>query len=159
MSVGPGEGRTTWVAAMAEAACRQDRPVLVVSPARTGGESALGLDEAVRNPGAIALQGGRATWLTAPEPWRWDASQRRRWQEALDAWGAHPGLVVLVELPASDDPEVLLLAASLTKLVWVAGSGCATARATAERLKLIQYAGGGLAGFVLNRVPKLLSWS
>jgi len=152
------EGCSTWVELLARAASQRNEAVLAVTNRAPLNGSTTPLAEALAHPVCVAVTLGRIQWLITPPDWRWDTQRRRQWQSAVDAWSRTEGLVVLVEVGATDQPETLLFAEELPQLIWLAGSGIARARGTTERLQNFQHAGCRFAGAALNREVKLFPW-
>ncbi len=155
LAAGEGEGRSTWLELLGRAASQREGAVLVLTNAAPRNGQVVDLDEALAAPASIPNEAGSPTWLLAPVQWRWDASRRRQWQAALEVWRRTPGLVVLVELTAADQPDTLLMAESLPQLIWLTASGQARAQQTAERLDLLRHARCQFAGVVINRARPL----
>ena len=155
----PGEGVSTWIELLARAASLRDAPVVAVTNRASGNGAAVPLDDALRDPAALARKPGSVTWVLTGADWTWDSSGRRLWQSACAEWGRAPGAVVLVELTGADQPETLLVAEALPQLLWVAGVGQARAPAVSQRLDTMRDARCRFVGLVLNREKKLFPWS
>lgn len=89
------------------------------------------------------------------DEWTWTHEQRRQWNEALACWCKVPGIVVLIELPAVDQPEALLLAEQLPNLVWAGASGGSCAQKVSDTLRMYRDAGCRLVAALLDRAPEL----
>jgi protein involved in polysaccharide export with SLBB domain/capsular polysaccharide biosynthesis protein len=178
-SSGAGEGRSTWIKLLAQAAAERGFRVLTITTQPGGAASAVdaeivGADTA--SPGTIIVGGEHAPVLTSdvlaspgliieqltrtdappridiPLPgWVWNLERRKQWLNALHSWRKIDNLVILVELPPADVPEAVLLAENLPNLVWLAEAGQSDAVATHEQLETLRQARCNLVGAVLNR--------
>jgi len=154
VSAGPGEGRSTWVTLLADAAGRRAAKVVAVTnrpPAEGGGRT---LAEALANP-ADVVRAGSPVWLVTGADWQWTADQRRQWSIAMTQWAERDAAVVLVELLPARRSETLLLAESFPNLIWLAGTGQARGGETSELLNTFRHGRCRLVGAVLNREVKL----
>jgi protein involved in polysaccharide export with SLBB domain/capsular polysaccharide biosynthesis protein len=174
-----GEGRSTWIRLLAEAASLTGFRVLTVAtrPPNAAGQTSADnscdlLPEALeaKEPGE-GLMARDADALNSPaqitdrltDPnsrpvvhiplpgWVWNRERRQQWQEALNHWRKIENIVILVELPPADMPETVLLGSSLPNLVWLADSGAAQAADTRDQLETLRHARCNLVGAVLNR--------
>jgi len=153
ISSSSGEGCSTWVSLLAEAARLRGAKVLALADHVPGGVVSVPLDQALATAEAV----GRidtTTWLVPPAGWRWDAEQHRQWRTALARWQGGEGMVVLAELPAAERPEALLLAETFPHLIWLVGSGDIAGRVVSEHLATYRAAGCRVSGAVLNREPR-----
>jgi len=173
-----GEGRSTWIRLLAEAASLTGFRVLTVAT-RAPGEKASpghacdllpeGLEVKEQGAGLVAREADAlsspsqiTTQLTDPAArpvvhiplpgWVWNRERRQQWHEALEHWRKIENIVILVELPPADMPEAVLLAASLPNLVWLAESSTAEAASTRDQLETLRHARCNIVGAVLNRV-------
>jgi len=174
-----GEGRSTWVHLLAQAAHQRGFRVLTIvtrpladngdppflrksGGLRTNGKS-LPPHSTALTPAMLAAPGEVTRELVAPDSqallhiplpgWVWDLEQRKRWQAALRHWSQIDNLVIFVELPPASQPETILLAENLPNLVWLTDSGQATATETQEHLQILRDAHCQVAGVVLNHAP------
>ncbi len=154
LSSGAGEGRSQWIELLAAAAARREARVMAVTNRPPAGATAVPLADALASPAGRVPAPGSPCWLTLPADWRWTAEVRQRWQAAVERWQREPGYVLLLELPAAEQPETQLLAERLPRLLWLSGSGRASGRRTAELLETLRHAQGHLAGAVLNCAPR-----
>jgi protein involved in polysaccharide export with SLBB domain/capsular polysaccharide biosynthesis protein len=172
-----GEGRSTWIRLLAEAASLTGFRVLTVatrSPGeegKTNGKHCDLLPEAfkAKDPGdSLALREDDALSspteisdrLTDPKSrpivhiplpgWVWNRERRQQWQEALEHWRKIENIVILVELPPADRPETVLLGSNLPNLIWLAESG-ADAASTRDQLETLRHARCNIVGAVFNR--------
>jgi len=178
-----GEGRSTWIRLMADAASQRGFRVLtiVARPPEANGQTLLqaapppgggaGLEALVPTDSKGALVTSRALStpdevtqkLIGPNPepvveillpgWVWNLERRKQWHAALHDWSQIDNIALLVELPPASMPETVLLAANLPNLIWLADGEKATAAKTREQLETLRHARCHLAGAVLNRVP------
>jgi len=129
LSGGRGEGSSTLIYQLAGAAAQRGHNVVVVAnrePApsefhRGALQHPLGdiLDEPRAVFAGVDSGGSWIHLLTMDTSWKWTREQRQRWSNTLLAWRAVRSLVVLMELPASADPETLLLAETVPNLLWL----------------------------------------
>jgi protein involved in polysaccharide export with SLBB domain/capsular polysaccharide biosynthesis protein len=181
-----GEGRSTWIRLMSDAASQRGFRVLtivacppedhedmfVASGLVTDGTSDS--QAMMPSPGNGAMVAGHVLStpeevtkkLIGPDPepvvqiplpgWVWNLERRKQWHAALRHWGKIDNIALLVELPPASMPETVLLAESLPNLIWLADSEKATAVKTGEQLETLRNARCHLVGAVLNRAPALL---
>lgn len=157
-AVREGQGCSTWLELLGRAAAQREGSVLLVSNRAPLHGATLEFGSALEAPAKVQPAPGEPLWLVIPAGWRWGAVHRTQWQAALEDWRRLPGLVILVELVATDQPDTLLMAESLPQLIWLVGSGLARSRETAQRLETLRHAGCHLAGVVLNRHRSLFPW-
>lgn len=177
-SAASGEGRSTWIRLLAQAASERGFRVLtittqpggaagtvdaeVVTPEgndtatiMVGDHTPLLTTSALATPTLITEQLQRADApprIDIPLPgWVWSLERRRQWADALNTWRKVDNLVILVELPPADIPEAVLLAENLPNLVWLAESGHSDAAETRQQLETLRQARCNLVGAVLNR--------
>ena len=178
-----GEGRSTWINMMAEAASLAGFRVLTIAtrpsdaPADPGHQlteeslenhSAMNADSPSASNGALT-----SSVLSAPSQvterltdpnarpvvhiplpgWVWNLERRKQWRDALAHWRKIENLVIFVELPPASVPEAVLLAANLPNLVWLTDSGKADAAETRAQLDTLRNARCNIVGAVLNRAP------
>jgi hypothetical protein len=178
-----GEGRSTWIRLLADAASQRGFRVLTIvacPPERNGkaiaetelianGTSALETvvpvnnNEAMVGPNVLCAPDEVTQKLIGlnPEPvvqiplpgWVWNLERRKQWQAALRHWSQIDNIALLVELPPASMPETVLLAENLPNLIWLADGEKATAAKTCEQLETLRNARCHLAGAVLNRAP------
>jgi len=176
-----GEGRSTWIKLMSEAASQRGFRVLtiVASPPEQNDQALIGTGSAVNRAfvaetmvpangnGALVVTNVLSTpeevtlKLMGPNPepvvhiplpgWVWNLERRKQWQAALRHWSQIDNIALLVELPPASMPETVLLAENLPNLIWLADGEKATAAKTAEQLETLRNARCHLAGAVLNR--------
>jgi protein involved in polysaccharide export with SLBB domain/capsular polysaccharide biosynthesis protein len=122
-------------------------------------EDALTLSEAVETPerpGRIAREiTDRPYRIGKDEEWQWTPEQRHKWQMALTQWRALSGVVILIELPAVEQSESLLIAEQLPNLIWAGSSGVCLVDKIQESLRMYRDAGCKLVAALLDRAPTL----
>jgi protein involved in polysaccharide export with SLBB domain/capsular polysaccharide biosynthesis protein len=174
-----GEGRSTWINLLADAASLSGFRVLTIAtrPANGEGTAPRGLpethpDDPQPDPNASALTINALTCpaevtqqLTGPNArpsvhiplpgWVWNLERRKQWLDALEHWRQVENLVILVELPPGSVPESVLLGENVPNIVWLTGSGQADAAETRAQLETLRHARCNLVGAVLNREPAL----
>ena len=159
VSVGGGEGRSTWLRLLAVAASQRESRVAAVTNDPRVDNAAIPLAAALTQPAcivqAMAASVGRPVWMIVDKDWQWSAERRRQWQAALNQWQQEGSLVVLVELPLAQKPETSLMAETLPNLIWLAGGGRARGRDTGELLETLRRARCHFVGAVLNREPHM----
>ncbi len=166
-----GEGRSTWIRLLADAAAKQGYRVVTVSteamqasPSRAAEHSASG-SEAVEvsdltspneTPKAL-LPPASQPILRVPLPgWVWKLERREEWHKSLQHWKDVENLMVLAELPPASQPEGILLAGHLPQLIWLAGKDMATADETRAQIETLRDAKSNLVGTVFNRADRSL---
>ncbi len=164
-SSAPGEGRTTCINLLAQAAGRAGWRVLTVAarpaPPDAGADPAGGATQGpdpLASPGQVAREVSRTTAgpvTHVPLPaWDWSRERRQQWAGALACWGAIRDAVLFIELPPASLPETVLLAEGLPNLVWVAAAGQAEAGEVQAGLTTLRQAGCHLVGTLFNRAPR-----
>jgi protein involved in polysaccharide export with SLBB domain/capsular polysaccharide biosynthesis protein len=172
-----GEGRSTWISLLAQAASLTGFRVLTVAtrPSPTHTPEVDGLtpdmfaDEIGTNSDKALTTSVLSTpsqvteQLTGPNPqpvvniplpgWVWNLERRKQWREALEHWRQIDNLVIFVELPPASVPEAVLLGSNLPNMVWLADSGKSHAGPTRTQLETLRHARCNLVGAVLNREP------
>ena len=173
-----GEGRSTWIRLLAEAASLTGFKVLTVATRRPnedgkpGDKPACDLlpewlqakepgeDLVKRDADALSSPTQITDQLSSPNSqpvvhiplpgWVWNRERRQQWHDALDHWRKIENIVILVELPPADKPEAVLLGSSLPNLVWLADYGV-DAASTRDQIETLRHARCNLVGAVLNR--------
>ncbi len=174
-----GEGRSTWIRLLAEAASLSGFRVLTIAtrpsthvetnhqlndetsnePSNMNNSSennqVASIDNVLSSPAQVTQQ------LTDPNSqpvvhiplpgWVWNLDRRREWRDALEQWRQIDNLVIFVELPPASVPEAVLLGSNLPNVVWLANSGAADAGETRTQLQTLRDARCNLVGAVLNR--------
>jgi protein involved in polysaccharide export with SLBB domain/capsular polysaccharide biosynthesis protein len=142
---------------LADAAIQRGLNCILVSRELT--EDALKLTAAVEQPertGRIAREiTDRPYQIGMDVEWQWTAAQRLQWQAALAQWRALKGMVILIELPAVEQPESLLLAEQLPNLLWTSSSDVSMVQKIQETLRMYRDAGCKLVAALLDRAPIL----
>lgn len=156
-STEPGEGRSTWLRLLADAAAERGlRAVLVTNDPERGG--ALPLADALEEPDRVnrALEAsahGRIE-IASPRHWEWTVPRRLAWEAALKQWLQLPRIALLVELPPASRIDAVLLASSMPQVLWLASSGVASQSKMTELVKTAQSGDVRLAGALMNRLPR-----
>jgi hypothetical protein len=176
-----GEGRSTWIDLLVDAANQRGLKVLTVTtrpPSRPGAEfSAPVADiEPAKGSSTKTPVSGEALLTTAlvapsqvtekltgpnalpvvhiPLPgWVWNLERRAQWQASLAHWRSIDNLALLVELPPASVSEAVLLAENLPQVIWLTGSGLAEAGETRHYLNILRHARCNIVGAVLNFEP------
>jgi protein involved in polysaccharide export with SLBB domain/capsular polysaccharide biosynthesis protein len=180
-SSAPGEGRSTFVSLLAEAASMTGFRVLTIAtkPSSTPvpPNHQLGADASPDgeskapeiNPGSalttsvLSSPAQVTEKLTGPNSqpmvhiplpgWVWNLERRKQWREALNQWRQIDNLVIFVELPPACVPEAVLLGSNLPNMLWLSESGAASAPDTQAQLETLRHARCNLVGAVLNKEP------
>lgn len=182
-SSAPGEGRSTWISLLAEAASMTGFRVLTIatrpSPEHvnsngdstptekpkpqapeanhTNNHSSAITPSVLSSPAKVTEQligPNSQPVVHIPLPgWVWNLERRCQWREALQHWREIDNLVILVELPPACLPEAVLLGSNLPNMLWLTASGTAQAGETREQLETLRDARCNLVGAVLNREP------
>jgi protein involved in polysaccharide export with SLBB domain len=164
-----GEGRSTWVRTLAQAARKRGYRVLTVfaNPARAS-EGGTGLDQvpcemlmptqALFVPSEIARS--LATQTPAPSvdferlDWVWNLECRQQWQQSLQQCQTMENLIALVELPPISEQEGVLLAENMANVIWLCGRDMAELDETRSHIETLRYSRAELAGAVFNRAQQ-----
>lgn len=130
-----------------------------ISITRELAADALSLTSAVEQPDRPARIArditDRPYQIGMDEEWRWTPEQRQQWQAALTHWRSLPGTVILIELPAVEQPETLLVAEHLPNLIWAGSSGSCLVQKIQDTLLMYRDAGCRLVAALLDRAPVL----
>ncbi len=178
-----GEGRSTWINMLAEAASLAGFRVLTIATRPSTShielphdlnEDTLDRSEGMTSDSETDANGAlTSSVLTTPSQvtdkltdpnsrpvvhiplpgWVWNLERRKQWRDALQHWRKIENLVIFVELPPASVPEAVLLGANLPNLVWLTASGKADATETRNQLETLRHARCNLVGAVLNRAP------
>jgi protein involved in polysaccharide export with SLBB domain/capsular polysaccharide biosynthesis protein len=167
-----GEGRSTWIHLLAEAASLTGFRVLTVATRPEGipATTDLPLEDlqekdpadclGTPNVNALVSPGQVADQLTGSNPqpvvhiplpgWVWNRERRQQWRDALEQWRKIENVVILVELPPASAAETVLLGSSLPNLIWLARSG-AEAASTRDQLETLRDGRCNIVGAVFNQ--------
>lgn len=176
-----GEGRSTWVSLLAEAASMTGFRVLTIATrppatpvqpnhqlaAEASNEEPFKFQESpssnalttsvLSSPAQVTekLTGPNSQPMVhIPLPgWVWNLERRKQWREALNQWRQIDNLVIFVELPPASVPEAVLLGSNLPNMLWLSQSGAASASETQAQLETLRHARCNLVGAVLNKEP------
>lgn len=158
-----GEGKSTLICHLRDAARDRNFPVVSVtnSPTGTAAVNPILLAEALANPDLIPRllreRPAIPIELHYDRSWNWTLENRARWLRARETWQQVPVLVLLIELPAMRDLDAVLAAELMPAVVWVAASGESQQRELAQVLETVAAAEIPLAAAVLNREPAALA--
>jgi len=162
ISCAHGEGRTTWVELLVDAARQRGLGVTKLQYQHSGEMSQdVPPAPASENPPATrALTKSAAGKLAQVRSTPvvhvqlpglvWDLERRIEFQQELEKWQSVPYAVVLVDLPPASLPEAILLAENLPQVLWLVDSGKSHARETRLHLETLRHARCKLVGAVLN---------
>jgi protein involved in polysaccharide export with SLBB domain/capsular polysaccharide biosynthesis protein len=157
----PGEGRSTWLQLLAEAAQDRGWQALTIGNQPPPGRSTdtLDLETALRNPERVVtlLDGsseGRV-FVHTPTDVRWDRNHRALLARALSVWKGAARRLVAVELPPASSLETVMAAEPFPHVLWVASSGQGEIDDVAEPVATLRVAECRLSGGLLNREPPL----
>ncbi len=157
-----GEGRSTWVQLLAEAAKERGyRTITLVcnepcetAQARSASDPASTSEAPMILPHDItrkALSTEMSPIVEIPlSAWAWDLTRRAQWLDALNQLKSMENLVVLVELPPAATPETTLLAENLSPVIWLCGKDRCDAAETVQQLETLRNARAQVAGTVFN---------
>lgn len=155
-----GEGRSTWIRLLEQAAAEQDACTLVLTgdPSPDPAIRRLPLAQALEEPGRVsqalaAVGPGRVALIAGPD-WEWTAPRRAAWTAAVALWSRIPRLALLVELPPAGEPETWRLARTLPRLLWVCRSGSVPQSEAEERATLLRESGRDVDGILATGVPE-----
>ncbi len=166
ISAAHGEGRSSWVNLLAEAARERGHEVTQVDCAEAGQASPA--SNATPNPGrplqpVPTAQGTGADLVPRSNPAAlaqiqlpglvWNLERRLQFQRELDKWRAVSRAVILIDLPPASVPEAILLAEGLPQLIWLADAGKSRAQETRLHLETLHHARCNMIGAVLNHQP------
>ncbi|MDE3084132.1 MAG: polysaccharide biosynthesis/export family protein, partial [Verrucomicrobiota bacterium] len=160
----PGEGRSTWLRLLGQAASQRGFRVLTITaPPTVETEAASGDNDSTE---ALVLSApvqvtekfigpdAQSIVKISLPGWVWTLERRKQLQAALDLWRQIDNIAILVELPPASFPETVLLAEILPNIIWLAESGRPDAAATREQIQTLQNAHCHLVGAMLNRTPR-----
>lgn len=169
----PGEGCSTWIRLLAQAAHEHGHRVLVVrlpdvraaklaaarAPARKKDKKAAA--QAASAAPEFPDAGAVVQRLLSPEPppvtevelpaWLWNRERRAKLQTALAQWRSLYNVALLIELPPASTGEAVLLAQLVPQVLWLVGGGIARRTETRRLLQILRQARCNLVGAVLNR--------
>jgi hypothetical protein len=161
-----GEGRSTWIKALAKAARRQGLRVMSINAGSTADEGDW--SNVVEEPSQIppipsenmSLLSQIDQTLTAGTEgaslnvqslrWIWNVENRRQWRKAMEKCGAMESAAVFIELPPVNDRESVLLAEHVPNVVWLCGQGRTNESQTRSEIEMLRCAGVQLVGAVMN---------
>ncbi len=176
ISCARGEGRSTWVEMLVNAAKERGfevikldfnnpqsgAPAPAATPVAQNGSAHAGSEH---TPGALIVPERNQALAQVKSPsvihielpgLVWDLDRRIQFQNELDQWQAVSRSVILVDLPPASVPEAVLLAENLPQLIWLVDAGKSHARETRLHLETLRHARCKLVGAVLNHEPEPL---
>lgn len=161
VSASHGEGRTTWVQLLAEAARERGFRVVTLSGGPSGAPGQADPSQSDLHP--VPLQSpveiGKLLRHSHQAPpvnllagdWVWNLQCRQQWQEAISQCHEAESLVVLVDLPPASEPECMLLAENLSHVIWLCGHEMADMDETRKWIDMLHHARADVVGTVYNR--------
>ena len=158
-SVKNGEGKSTLIAQLRDAANDRRLPVVTVTnlPAQSSGPKSVALADALASPEIVSRhlreQSGVPMELVYDATWIWNLENRARWQQAFELWRQIPTLILLVELPAMVGLDAVLAAELMPAVVWVTASGQLSQNELAHTLETVAAGEVTVAAAALNREP------
>jgi protein involved in polysaccharide export with SLBB domain/capsular polysaccharide biosynthesis protein len=159
MSACPGEGKSSVIGHLRDAARERGLPVVTVTNAPPGGDAgrSLALADALATPELVARRlrerPGVPLDLLFDGAWAWTLENRAKWQRAFEAWRQIPVLALLVELPSTPGFDAVLAAELMPAVVWVAASGRSQQGDLASAIENLKAGEVALSAAVLNREP------
>jgi protein involved in polysaccharide export with SLBB domain/capsular polysaccharide biosynthesis protein len=157
-----GEGRSTWVRLLGEAAAERNLDTLILTNQKPEERTpdVLALSEALTDPAHVTtrLREGAASRivLVCPDDWVWNNVHRAQWKEALRLWRELPNLAILAELPPARDTQALLLTESLPHVLWLSRSGVSEQPETRRLVETLCTGEARLSGVLANDLPRIL---
>lgn len=158
----PGEGRSTWVQLLAEAASARGYRVVTMLCNQSGAAaSSTPPDAPAGGRVMLPLDITRTALSTEVSPiveipitaWAWNLDRRAQWQEALNQLKSMENLIVFMELPAASVNEAILLSENLSNLIWLCAKNMANAPETCAHLEALANARATVIGTVFNHGP------
>jgi polysaccharide biosynthesis/export protein len=161
----PGEGRSTWVQLLADAARERGYKVIALdfNNAKDGSPKV----ETAEEPGhveiepqdltrtaALAKRAADGDRLSPPINWAWNLERRTQWQEVLEQLKTMQNVVVLFELPPASAAEATLLSENVSPLLWLCGRDRAKSDTTLAQLETLRNARGRVVGTLFNYGPR-----
>lgn len=162
-SVQSGEGRSTLIRHLRDAAHERRLPVVTVTNAPTAGPEikSLTLADALASPELVVRQlreqPGVPLELGFDVAWTWNLENRARWQRATEAWRQVPSLILLVELPPMTGLDPVFAAELMPAVLWVTASGGLQQGELARTLETVAAGEVVVAAAALNREPAVFS--
>jgi protein involved in polysaccharide export with SLBB domain/capsular polysaccharide biosynthesis protein len=178
-SSGDGEGLSTWVNLLANAASQRGLRVLTIgtrgpclsqkiySPQNELANEEEPLHVTTLTNNVLSSPNQVTQKLAGPDPqplihvplpgWVWNLERRNQWKSALNHWSKIENLVILVELPPASSPEAILLAENVPNLIWLTDSGKADSQESALQLQTLRESQCNLVGAVVNHAPPPLT--
>ncbi len=158
-SAKPGEGKSTLIGQLRDAAHDRRLPVVTVTnlPSPDAHIKSAALAEALALPELVTRhlreQPGVPLELRYDANWVWNLENRARWQRALESWNSISAMILFVELPPMTGLDAVLAAELMPAVVWVAASGASEQNELAQTLETVAAGEVTLAAAALNREP------
>lgn len=166
LSAQAGEGRSTWIRLLAEAARERGHRTVRVQPAPTtssptaapaAAQLHLPLPDALASPALLieALQNPdlQDVFLEIPAGFGWPPTRRFQWAHALQEWRSLGNLILFLELPPASHLESILLAETMPAVLWLSASGINPVSEIGSLLETAREGRTRLKGALLNRMP------
>jgi protein involved in polysaccharide export with SLBB domain/capsular polysaccharide biosynthesis protein len=157
-----GEGRSTVIELLAEAASQSGRRVIAISNGRKAGSNpgALASFLGSKDPTSVSQDPRQrgVTWISIPDDWVWNSENRDKLRQTLRPLNSDPDAVVLIELPPADRSDTVLVAEIVPYILWVARGGVSIAPMVKEQLETIRHSRAKLAGCVANDAHQIKLW-
>lgn len=163
VSAHPGEGRSTWIQLLAEAARERGLRTVRVQPESPNAAPTppptvrLSLDAALADPDQLArlLPGAfpQDVLVEVPAGTSWTPERRLLWTQALRTWRPIENLALFLELPPATQLEAILLAETLPAVLWLVASGVSRQPDIADLLETAREGQTHFKGALLNRMP------
>jgi len=166
-----GEGRSTWIRLLSDAARKQGYRVLTIATDPASDGAGLDVDPAtpLENSLVTAMENtsdaniapmtpSQNSVVRIPVPgWAWNLDRREQWRATLQQWNATDNLIVFVELPPASKAESVLLAEKVPQVIWLCGQDMANIDETRAQLETLRLSRSNVVGGVLNHA-KTPAW-
>lgn len=162
LSAQAGEGRSTWIRLLAEAARERGHRTVRVQPAcrpatTDSAQLQIGLPDILASPTrlTLALQDPELhdVHIEIPDGFAWPPARRLQWANALQEWKSIDNLVLLLELPPASNLESILLAETMPAILWLSASGMNQMSDISALLETAREGHTRFKGALLNRMP------
>lgn len=171
ISATPGEGKSTWIKLLSDAASKQGYQVVVASdskrfrsarrqskaPASEDSMSVVPVRQAADLPMLAGARESGPPVAIGLADWIWDWQHREQFQQALTNSRMIERLAFFVELPPYSTAAGVMLAEKVPNVIWLSGRGLATSDKTRAQITTLRRSRCGLAGAVLNRAAVFLA--
>ncbi len=162
-SARPGEGKSTVIGRLRDAARDRQLPIVTITNAPSVGAYSRRLDfsAVLNNPEVVGRhleqQPGVPLELHHDSRFEWTFENRAAWRRALDVWRQLPSIVLLVELPSMENLKAVLAAEMMPAVVWVTESGRLQQAELEAALETVRSGDVVLTASILNREPRVFS--